>query len=66
MITKERALEIAREECGRRGWPWQEQTWVKWGVFCYTVWGGARRGGNLIIRIRKRDGKILSAIITPK
>jgi len=66
MITKETALKIAREECARRGWPWQEQTWVKWGLFSYTIWGGARKGGNLIMRIRKKDGAVMSAIMTPR
>jgi hypothetical protein len=66
MVTKERALEIAREECTRRGWPWNEQTSVKWGFFSYTVWGGGRKGGNLCMKIRKRDGEIISATMTPK
>src|SRR5688572_17390003 len=32
MLTKEQALQVAREECARRGWLWQEQTWGKMGV----------------------------------
>lgn len=66
MVTKEKALEIAREECTRRGWPWNEQTSVKWSFFSYTVWGGGRKGGNLYIKIRKRDGQIISATMTPR
>lgn len=66
MVTKERALEIAREECARRGWPWNEQTTVRWSLLSFTVWGGGRKGGNLCVRIRKRDGEVLSATMTPK
>ena len=66
MITKEQALLIARGECIRRGWPWNEQTFVRWGFFTFKVWGGWRKGGNLYMKIRKRDGKILRAIMTPK
>lgn len=65
MITKAHALEIAREECAKRGWPWREPVSVKWGFFTYTVWGGGQKGGNLSMRIRKKDGKILLAGITP-
>jgi hypothetical protein len=66
MVTKEQALEIARQECGRRGWPWNEQTSVRWGLFALTGWGGGRKGGNLWMKIRKRDGEILSASMSPK
>jgi hypothetical protein len=66
MVTKEQALEIARQECVRRGWPWNEQTSVKWALFVFTVWGGGRKGGNLCMKIRKRDGEVLSAIMTSK
>ena len=66
MVTKEQVLEIARQECTRRGWPWNEQTSVRWGLFAFTVWGGGRKGGNLCMKIRKRDGEVLSATMTPK
>ncbi len=66
MITKEQALEIARKECKQRGWPWNEHTTIAWGFICYTVWGGGRKGGNLMMKIRKRDGEIVSAGMTPK
>src|SRR6266478_2633995 len=61
IMTKETALQIAREECARRGWVWNEQTSVKWGFFSYTVWGGGQKGGNLCMRIRKKDGAVISA-----
>lgn len=66
MVTKERALEIVREECTLRGWPWNEQASVKRGFFSYTVWGGGRKGGNLWNKIRKQDGEIISATMTPR
>jgi hypothetical protein len=66
MITKQQAKEIAQNECQKKGWPWIEPIDVQWGIFNYTVWGGRRKGGNLIIKIRKKDGKIISSSITPK
>jgi hypothetical protein len=66
MIDKKSALKIARDECVRRGWLWNEKSIVKWGLFSYTVWGGGRKGGNLCIKIRKRDGKVLIASISTK
>jgi hypothetical protein len=65
-ITKEDAMSIAREECKRRGWPWNEQTKVKWGLLTYTVWGGGRKGGNLYMEIRKKDGMIIRSTMTPR
>ena len=65
-ITKDDALKIAREECHRQGWMWNSQTIVKWGFFTYTVWGGGRKGGNLCIKIRKKDGAILHSSISTK
>jgi hypothetical protein len=66
MITKKHALQIARDECLRREWPWNEQTSARWGIFVITIWGGGRKGANLHMKIRRRDGMILSAIMTPK
>jgi hypothetical protein len=65
-ITKEDALKIAREECERHNWPWNKCSKVKWGFFSYTVWGGGRKGGNLFIKIRKRDGVIIQSSMTPR
>jgi hypothetical protein len=64
-ITKVQALEIAREECARRGLPWIQPVKVHWGFFNYLVFGGDHLGGNLMVVIRKRDGKVLSAGVTP-
>jgi hypothetical protein len=64
-ITKTDALRIAKDECARRNWPWNEQTTVRRGLFNYSVWGGGRKGGNLCMKIRKKDGVILQASMTP-
>ena len=65
MITRAQALEIAREECARRGWPWNEPLSVKWGFIYYTIWGGGRKGGNLSMKIRKKTGEIVRVEMTP-
>jgi hypothetical protein len=65
MITRKQALQIARDECERRGWPWNEQAFVQWGIFAFTVWGGGRKGCNLCVRVRKRDGAIVKSFMTP-
>lgn len=65
-VTKDEAREIARRECERNGWPWVEPVSVRWGLLAYTVWGGGRKGGNLCVRIRKKDGAVLSSNMTPR
>jgi hypothetical protein len=65
-ITREKARQIAKDECLKREWPWLEPVHVRWGWFSWHVWGGGRRGCNLFMRIRKRDGRILQAGMTPK
>ncbi len=65
MVTKQQAREIARQECVRKGWPWLEPIYVKWGLFYYTVWGGGRKGTNLCVKVRKKDGVISSSLMTP-
>ena len=64
-VTKQEVLKIARAECERRGWPWNDQTTVRWGLLTYKVWGGGRKGGNLCMTIRQKDGAIVSATMTP-
>ena len=66
MISKAEAREIAKEVCKEKGFPWVEPVYVKWGLFSYFVWGGGRKGGNLTMRIRKKDGAVLSAGMTPR
>jgi hypothetical protein len=41
-IDKEQARQIAQEECARRGWPWREPIYIRWGWFNYHVWGAAK------------------------
>src|SRR5687767_2774818 len=45
-VTKQEVLKIARAECERRGWPWNDQTTVRWGLLTYKVWGGGRKGNS--------------------
>jgi hypothetical protein len=66
VITKQQAREIAQNECQRHGWPWLEPIYVRWGICNYTVWGGGRKGCNLYMKIRKKDGKIIHSGMTPK
>lgn len=65
MITKVQALEIAREECLKRGWLWPVNASIKWGLINYTVWGGGQKGGNLCIKVNKRSGEVASAGVSP-
>jgi len=66
-MTKKQAQRIALDECNRRGWKWQEPVLVKWGILSFTVWTNAnRKGGNCCLKIRKKDGSILSAGRTPR
>lgn len=66
MVTKAQALDIAHQECVRRRWPWNENTVVKRGLFVFRVWGGGRKGGNAFKKVRKKDGAILVATMTPR
>jgi hypothetical protein len=66
MIDRRAAEEIARKECEARCWILGEPVKVQWGLFHHEVWGYAnRKGGNVIIRVRKRDGKVIHACVTP-
>lgn len=66
VTSREQAREIAQAECARRGLPWEEPVLVQWRFFTYRIWGSGRKGGNLYMQIRKRDGAILSAGVTPR
>jgi len=66
MITKAQALEIAKQECTKRGWQWNEPVSVNWGLFCYTVWGGGRKGGNICVKVKKSNGEVISVGISPQ
>ena len=60
--SKQQAREIAAALCAAREWPFTEPVHVKWRLFTYEVWTNAiTRGGNVFVRIRKRDGQVMSA-----
>jgi hypothetical protein len=66
-MTKSEALEIAKQEAQRRDWQWMEPSKVDWGFFSYTVWSHSGfRGGNVVAKVRKRDGTVLSIVLHPK
>lgn len=65
-INREQARTIARTECQTRGMACDEPLRVSWGPFSYTVWTNAHsRGGNVIVRLRRRDGAVLRVSVTP-
>lgn len=63
---KEEAIEIAKKECEKRGWPWIEPAGVYWGLFRYTVIAPKVRGGRVWFNIRKKDGTVISAGMAPR
>ncbi len=66
VIGRERALEIAKEECARRGWPWVEPINLEEGLFAYAIrTNAASRGGNVNIYVRCVDGRVSRAALAP-
>jgi len=66
-MTRSDALDIAKVECRKRAILWKEPCIAQWGIFSYTVRTNSDcRGSNVVIRIRKRDGAILSLVELPK
>jgi hypothetical protein len=66
VIGRERALEIAKDECSRRGWPWIEPVDFQEGLLEYAIRTNARnRGGNVNLRVRCADGRVSSAAFAP-
>ena len=62
MVSRAEAIQIARAECALRGWPWLAPIEVHWGLFSLTVITNAKsRGCNARIRVRRRDGAVVSA-----
>jgi hypothetical protein len=62
-MTRPEALEIARIECQKRQLPWKLPCVARWGLLSYTVWTNSGcRGGNIVIKVRTRDGAILSLV----
>ena len=61
-VTRDEARAIARAECEDRQWPWQEPVHEAGRLFTYRFMTNAQQlGGNVTIRVRARDGKVLSA-----
>jgi len=61
-ISRQTALSIARRKCDEEGWPWQEPVLVREGIFTTSIWTNCEmKGGNVGIRVRARDGSIVSA-----
>jgi hypothetical protein len=66
MVSRVEAIQIARAECALRGWPWLAPIEVHWGLFTITVITNAKsRGSNVRIRVRRRDGAVVSADLAP-
>ena len=63
-ISEALAMDIAREEARRRGWPWQEPFQVKCSPLFsrYSIMTStASRGGNVLIEIDGHTGAVLAA-----
>ena len=66
MIDKQKAKDIAIQECLARGWVLSEPIKVYRRLFHYQVWGNADRiGANTIVCVRRRDGKVTKASVAP-
>ena len=71
-ITREQALEIAREVAKAFGWPWENPVDVRMGkhertgMVVYQITTNTNyRGGNVGIQIAARDGRVLEAGFSP-
>lgn len=66
-MNKADALSIAKRECEARGIAWHEPALARWGLLQYTVTTNTRiRGGNVIIRVRKREGAVVALHQVPR
>lgn len=64
-ISRVEAEAIAREECARRGWPWQEPVHVGELVWEFHIMTNSRRkSGNANIWVHRRDGVVTGANYT--
>lgn len=66
-VSREQAVGFARAELERRGFGWGEPVRVDTGLFCYTVfpWDGLGKGGNVSVKVDKRDGRIRHVGVMP-
>jgi hypothetical protein len=61
-VTRDEALGVAKAEADRRGWPWIEPVRASGGWLSYKFMTNAsKRGVNVNVRVRARDGKVLRA-----
>jgi hypothetical protein len=66
-LTREQAAEIARAECERQGWAWEQPVRIHEHLRYYWFWTNAHmRGGNVHIRVDIHDGRVLWSSITPR
>lgn len=65
-LSRGEVLDIARRECASRGWSFDEPVRVHGGIRRYVVWTRSDwKGGNAVIVIDARDGRVLEATVTP-
>jgi len=62
-IDRDRAIELAKQECFRQHWPWKEPVRVEEGWKSYTIRTNTHmRGGNVIVRVSTTSEKVLSSV----
>jgi hypothetical protein len=58
VISRQEALNSAKEAVSRAGMLWEEPVDVHWGPFNYSIWTNAKTaGGNITIRVNRRSGE---------
>jgi len=69
-VSRERAVELARAEFERRGWPFPgpgvERVTVEWGLVCHRVMLYGDRLHFLFVKVDKRDGRIRGVHVPPR
>lgn len=68
-VSRERAIELAKAECVRRGVPIREPVYVS-SVFFSRTWrvltNADSAGANAVVLVDKRDGRIRGFAVTPR
>jgi hypothetical protein len=66
VVGREAAVAAAKDECLKQGWPWVEPVHVLEGPIEYLIMTSAHmRGGNVSVRIRCEDGRVVAAGFAP-
>lgn len=61
-ISLDEARRLAQEECERRGWYWEEPVKENDELLMWHFYTASNvRGGNVVIRVSMRDGRIVQA-----